>query len=262
MRQGSRRPRAVVAACLFVTVACDGTGPGDGLGLVPGDEVPRLDPGAVEHYRFTPTPAQWRAGARWARCDLGYVWDDPAGSLTGSLITSGGPRAEASAPRCQDSDGYLVPCEQPHATEVVAAWTDLRGEEPSEPTRPALGERRCRPLVDDYLGVPGDRVPGELRASVHWSSPWVPGRQSTVTCSLGYVVSTATAPTSCWARPCTSTPRTPGRAGGRNRRVAAWWRSRSPSSATAASACAGSAATSAPPGTTPACRWWGRSPTR
>ena len=152
-------------------------------------------PQPVQGFTFLPSPAQWAAGERWVRCDVGYRWGDPDGSLRATLApsppTAPGadpvPRPELDAGRCFDRDEEPVPCTEAHVAQFVV---DV--EEPTTP-RPATAttagdawETLCRSQGRALLG---GEPPDHSVWIKEWGSEndWSNGR-GWVRCSLGYSV--------------------------------------------------------------------------
>jgi hypothetical protein len=138
-------------------------------------------------YTFTPSPVQWAGGARWVRCDVGLVVDDPAGSLTGSLQgVHRSPPPGGIAPLCSAGDSW-VSCDAPHQVEVVSRYVDVAGARPGSEDKAASDQwrSRCHRDARAYLGLPV-ADPLEVGAySVTWPERWATG-DHVVECRLVY----------------------------------------------------------------------------
>jgi hypothetical protein len=158
----------------------------------------RHRPSVVIGSAFTPSPAAWSAGARWVRCDVGYRWNDPNGSLPRTLA-AGGPRGDRPHPEidgglCVDRDGFYLRCAEPHVSEVMARYTNVLTARPVEETDRSAHDDwvgRCDELISERLNLSESRseqAPAELRIVVSPSSAaaWSEGDRR-VNCELRYV---------------------------------------------------------------------------
>jgi hypothetical protein len=158
--------------------------------------VPFAEPaeGAVQQsvtpyhgYVFTPSPAQWDAGARWVRCDVGLLVDDPTGSLTGSLQgVHRTPPPGGIPPLCAAGDPWIS-CDAPHDVEVVSRYVDVAGQRPGSDDKAANDQwrSRCHRDTRAYLGLP-IADPFEVSAyPVTWPERWATGTH-VVECRMEY----------------------------------------------------------------------------
>src|SRR5207253_992764 len=121
---------------------------------------------------FLPTPAQWKAGQHWIRCDLHLAWDDPEGSLTEGLRGRYESLAAGDAGRSCDTPGQdgnvPVPCSDAHQWESVVHYTEVPGRRPDRKGDRGVWDpwlRRCQDDAHRYTGDPG---PPGLQVDV-WS---------------------------------------------------------------------------------------------
>jgi hypothetical protein len=150
-------------------------------------------PSGVIGYAYTPPPAQWLAGARWVRCDVGFRWpEDVSSSLAAVHGRRIDPLSVVSAPLCLDRFDHFLSCRHAHIVEHVGQYRDVNTARPDSDIAASPYDEwgdRCDELVADALGLTGARRwPPELRTYVQTAgaSSWDRGDRW-VTCGLAYV---------------------------------------------------------------------------
>ncbi|MBI2706341.1 MAG: septum formation family protein [Actinobacteria bacterium] len=85
----------------------------------------RSERSAISSVWFFPTAAEWQAGARWIRCDVGLAYDDDWRTATGSFRDLAKDTAKYRwYSLCNDST-RVVPCTEAHTSELISAFEDI-----------------------------------------------------------------------------------------------------------------------------------------
>ena len=141
-------------------------------------------------YAYLPAPDEWRAGARWFRCEIGRYTGQQ--NYT-TLVEHSAPLEHALADgigsykRCAlelTEDLRFVDCAEPHHREAMSPVYDLSetgAEYPSEETFHLIANEFCSPVLVEYVGASR----GDLGWWANWprEDEWETGFRSLV-CSV------------------------------------------------------------------------------
>lgn len=122
---------------------------------------------------FGPTKAQWAAGQRWFRCDVGLLAGTHVLPLPSDLTPTPLPDSLAA---CLDQQGQTTPCNRSHVLRASGTYNLTGPSLPSPAKAQAQGRTQC-PRGSAYFTWPNDAA--EYKAGMRTGVCWSPDSAGT-----------------------------------------------------------------------------------